>query len=302
MRSLLAAAAVAAAAAAALACTSDADCNLNGSCQKDGTCTCLPWWTGDDCGALNLLPAVTPDAALYQRANTSSWCAGVVQDDTGTWHLYVAVMSLNCGLNSWQRNSVIVHAASTGGVLGPYVDDTVIMPAFAHNPKPIRAPDGTYLIFHIGCGNGESNPIGNCSRGVTPTMAEAARDEGDTAVTCGYTASVLASASPSGPWQNVTVFGPPPNAGPFPTSIDNPSPLYYSTGPSAGGIGVMYRSYNSHNATYHSVIGIATAATWQGPYDVPTVPIVGAQLEDPFFWYQAETASYHALFHTMGGA
>ena len=52
---------------------------------------------------------------------------------------------------------------------------TEILPAFAHNPKPIRAPDGTFLVFHIGCGNNESDPITNCTRGVTPVM-EAAED------------------------------------------------------------------------------------------------------------------------------
>ena len=39
-----------------------------------------------------------------------------------------------------------------------------------HTPKPLAAPDGTTLIFHIGCGvplhPGET-PL-NCSNGTTP--------------------------------------------------------------------------------------------------------------------------------------
>ncbi len=52
---------------------------------------------------------------------------------------------------------------------------------------------------------------------------------------------------------------------------------------------------------YHSVIGIARAPSWKGPYTVDPAPIVPQFFEDPFLWYQPETDSYHALFHTMGG-
>jgi len=49
----------------------------------------------------------------------------VVQSDDGRWHAYVAVMAGSCGLNSWQHNSVIVHAESES-LEGPYVNDTQV--------------------------------------------------------------------------------------------------------------------------------------------------------------------------------
>lgn len=111
-------------AADASSCSRAEDCNLNGACVN-GVCACIPTWRGEDCGQLNLQPAKAPDGALYRRANTSSWCAGVVQSDDGRWHAYVAVMALHCGLNSWQRNSIIVHAESES-MAGPYVNDSQV--------------------------------------------------------------------------------------------------------------------------------------------------------------------------------
>ena len=42
------------------------------------------------------------------------------------------------------------------------------MQPFAHNPTALQAPDGTYLIYHIGCGtpNG-GKPCTDCKDGVT---------------------------------------------------------------------------------------------------------------------------------------
>jgi hypothetical protein len=286
--------------------STDEDCNLNGLCDPTShSCTCLPMWTGADCGTVNVGRALGPDGALYHRPNTSSWCAGVVYEaEAKVWHAYVAVMSLGCGLNSWQRNSVILHTFTEPGspVTGPYLqsNDRVIMPAFSHNPKPIQAPDGTYLIYFIGCGNNMSNPIQNCSGGVTPnpTTTPPPAD----ALTCGGgSTSMLSSASPYGPWTNTTILSPQPNPPiPFPTSIDNPSPLFSAN----GSVSVMFRSYTRSSAAYHSVIGIASAPSWRGPYTAPTKPIFMGLEEDPFLWRQEGSDgnfTFHALFHDMGG-
>lgn len=149
------------------------------------------------------------------------------------------------------------------------------MTYFAHNPKPIRAPDGTYLVYHIGCGNGESDPITNCSRGVTPkTEAQTAAP-----LQCGGgSTSILASPSPYGPWENLTVIAPPGGGVEFPTSVDNPSPMFYPN----GSVAVMFRSYTRQFPAYHSVIGVSTAPSWEGPYSIPTTPVFMPFEEDPF--------------------
>jgi hypothetical protein len=63
----------------------------------------------------------------------------------------------------------------------------------------------------------------------------------------------------------------------------------------------MFRSYTRASAQYHSSIGIAYADSWKGPWTLPTEPIFPGLEEDPFFWYQNNTNSFHAIFHNMGG-
>merc|ERR1719356_251738 len=65
------------------------------------------------------------------------------------YHLYVSAMSKDCGLGFWKYNSVIQHATSMNAE-GPYEFEQELFPAFSHNPTITRAPDGTYLLYHIG--------------------------------------------------------------------------------------------------------------------------------------------------------
>ena len=436
-------------------CNTDEDCNLNGKCTIGKTCVCVTPWTGNDCGELDFLPAVSPDGALYRKANTSSWCASTVQDvSTGLWHAVVAQMSDNCGLNSWQSNSQLVHVVSESGPTGPYLNETLIRLPFSHNSKLIQAPDRTYLIFHIGCGDNSTKRIGPCTNGITPLppppppqryvigdaclaptngtfpswispqgwpVSPVALLKGDIctenaslwsavtnagfvsyewpyasinldcnsciqgsplkllggqgesgsrlffnategllhltscngmcvsnggigakhpcgsseepyvptqlhAVSCdsedakgwnttvpnksvskmispsecgGQYTEILSSASLDGPWTFQTAFGPNATGNHpfFPTSVDNPAPFFYPN----GSIGVMFRSYTRESAKYHSSIGIARADSWKGPFELPTEPIFDGLEEDPFYWYQANTDSFHAIFHNMGG-
>ena len=74
-------------------------------------------------------------------------------------------MANTCGVGSWIPNSMIRHATSTTP-LGPFTPQEIVLAPYAHNPVPVRAPDGTYLIFKIGCGQA-ARPcvvLGNVSR------------------------------------------------------------------------------------------------------------------------------------------
>ena len=51
---------------------------------------------------------------------------------------------------TWSTNSLIRHAVADNP-LGPFTASEEVMQPFAHNPTAVRAPDGTYLIYHIGC-------------------------------------------------------------------------------------------------------------------------------------------------------
>ena len=52
---------------------------------------------------------------------------------------------------------------------------------FAHNPTAARAPDGTYLLYHVGCGVPEKERCTDCAGGVTGAscLAAAAADAAD---------------------------------------------------------------------------------------------------------------------------
>jgi hypothetical protein len=128
---------------------------------------------GYDCGVLNLLPA--PTAPLYYRPDSSSWCGSIIRDDDrqlDRWHLFVSVMANSCGIDSWVFNNQIVHAVSNTGPTGPYVNESVVLGAFASNARVVRAPppDGRYLLFHVGCGAAAVPPITACENGTTLWM------------------------------------------------------------------------------------------------------------------------------------
>jgi hypothetical protein len=284
-----------AAAEAGSTCATEFDCSLNGACVA-GVCRCVSFWSGADCSRVSLgaVPAATL-GALQPAADASHWCASALADGNGTWHVYSALMDLRCGLNSWQRNSVITHATGPSPV-GPFSSETIVQSYFSHNPKALRANDGTWLIFHIGCGSGTS-PITTCTNGTTPVAAAGGGAAAGAAAVCDdYGTNVLSGPSPTGPWTAATVISPAPSPTGFPRSADNPSALILPNGTTW----VMFRSYNK-TGKYHSVIGMARAPHWSGPYTLDPAPLFPQWMEDPFLFHQPETDSFHALFHTMGG-
>lgn len=260
--------------AVASSCSTDEDCNLNGVC-KNGACDCVSFWGGADCGVVQFKPvSAQTHGALLPVAGASHWCAGALSDGNGTWHLYSALMARHCGLSTWQSNSVITHATAAAPE-GPYFAEEGVLGWFAHNPKPARAPDGSWLVFHIGCGGDAGTPR-NCTNGTTPRSAAAASDPAAPPPNCSaYGTSVLSAPTPSGPWTDQTVIW--PGAKPFPASVDNPSPLIFPN----GSTWVMFRSYNGTGAD-RSVIGMARAPSWRGPYTIdpePIMPQVGVLVE-----------------------
>lgn len=149
----------------------DVECQLNGQLSGGGAaqCVCRPGWKGADCGQLDLLPAPTTHA--FYRNTTASWGGSVVWDEAeGSYFMFFALIEGHCGLNAWQPNSAIYRAVSSvpASPLGPYVNETLIRPWFAHNPTVSRHPDGTLLVWHIGNGGGGGGYDSSCTNGTTP--------------------------------------------------------------------------------------------------------------------------------------
>merc|ERR1719253_1962037 len=87
--------------------------------------------------------------------------------------MFAADMKGHCGLNSWQGNSQISAAVSALGPEGPFSikeNSSLVLPPFSHNPTVHMAPDGTYIIFHIGSGSPSSRHpyMKSCINGTTP--------------------------------------------------------------------------------------------------------------------------------------
>ena len=82
--------------------------------------------------------------------------------------MYFAHMVGNCGLKSWTSNSEIRHAVASQ-VEGPYTQvltsgtNAAVLGTFSHNPSVQRVGRESWLLGHIGCGNGTKTPIGTYS-------------------------------------------------------------------------------------------------------------------------------------------
>lgn len=211
---------------------------------------------------------------------TSSWGGSVVRGDDGKYHMFAAEMSEGCGLKSWSTNSIVVHAVADAP-MGPFERKDVAVQAFAHNPVVARAPDGTWVLWHIGCGapNRGVLPCETCSGGQTNKSCPR---EGEEVACTANTTHVLSAKSLDGPWValNATIVNP------HGFNIDNPAPYFFPN----GSVLMLGRDGGS-------TCRIITAPSWQGPYRLG--PMIGEKqdpVEDPFL-YRDSRGAFHALFH-----
>ena len=222
------------------------------------------------------------------NGNTTSWGGSVVKAASGQYHMFLAEMLNGCGMNTWTTNSVIRHAVADTPA-GPYTPKEVIMMPFAHNPTALQAPDGTYLIYHIGCGtpNG-GTPCTDCKNGVTGKC----HGPGEMVACTKNTTNILFSKSLDGPWQqlNAPIVYSATMGTPY--QVDNPTVTFFKNG------SLLMLGRGGNLAHESSTDGYITAPSWKGPYTMHSV--VGDSkspaVEDPFVW-QDKRGMFHALFH-----
>ena len=297
-----------AASLSATGCTSDLNCTYNGLCLPSGQCACDAGWGGPACADLKL-GVTDPSLGHPWGAPGSSWGGLPVFDPVGgAWHLFYSQIDRGCGLNEWGTNSRVVHATSASP-LGPFLDVDVVQPAFSHNAQAFRTSDGIWVVWHIGCAQGER--LSNCS-GPSPTLPLAPRTSppgapgSNPSPLCapqpfgalgeGYM-SYLWAPSPSGPW---TALGRPALAGngnrstwwPF---ITNPAPWLMRDG-------TLLLAVSGDGGASGKCIGFATAPTWNGTLEVEApagrAPIPGG--EDPFVWVSPR-GHRHVIWHDVSG-
>ena len=220
-------------------------CSLNGE-WSGGGCQCDPAWKGADCSYLNVgtttivypeQPQVVPGASA--RYDAAGWGSSIMRAEDGVYHMFTDVVCQNWSPGFHELNAQLEHSSSSsplgpwvsrGIVAGPSVDGVTSI-----NPRIQRAPDGTYLLFHIAIQRGSMNTPtrpSNCSGARVPLNAEhrtalrLRRRSGPASSLraapapapamaahaqsgCGVnqTVRVLYSKSLDGPWQNVSFRG-----------------------------------------------------------------------------------------------
>lgn len=153
-------------------CEGDIDCSLNGKCDTTtGDCHCYSPWTNGKVGSrqCNVLQVLPQDnnyipayggprkSTAWQKQEVTSWGGNMIKDEQGQFHLYVSRMHNGWeGLSTWQRSSQVDHAVANDP-LDTFEFSDVALTVEAHNPSPIRAHNGSYLLFHIGAGSGLSH-------------------------------------------------------------------------------------------------------------------------------------------------
>lgn len=264
------------------ACTSPTHCSLNGVCAA-GVCICNAGWAGPACAALDILPVNTSHGRNQLASGSSSWGGAALLVD-GMYHAYYSVMAgANCTLSTWESHSTCVHGTAASP-LGPFADADVVMSAFCHNTLPARAPDGTYLIYHIGCGGAPSPP--SCNAGAAAT-ATASCPGGNLAP------RILYAPTPSGPWTPLDGGASILNgtAGAWDESVTNVSPWFMPNG-------TVLLAFRGKDAAKHELLGVASAPSWKGPYakSVPGPILAAVPGEDPTPFVDAR-GNAHILFH-----
>jgi len=222
--------------------------------------------------------------------STSTWGGHPVQDpETKRWDLFVAEMTNHCELDAWTTNSIIVHA-SAAAVTGPYEFESVVQPAWSHNPLATLDPaSGETLIAHIGCGTiAAGHTPRNCTAGAglgagdspldspldSPATAARAARAGKPPCECStkgeacQTLQVL-SRRPGAPWRDATVAWPLTDTKAWPSCISNPTLLFgrTGTGPVLLGFNGNLAPPNNHGPTSHPGLLVSRSGHWAGPYD-----------------------------------
>eukprot|EP00937_MAST-01D_sp_MAST-1D-sp2_P000578 g578.t1 len=263
----------AAAVAEVLCCKTDLDCSLNGVCDAaTGACACdAPWKDGasgrEACNVLDTLPHPEGYVPAYggPRTDTSwhaqaltSWGGNILRGEDGLYHMFVSAMGGGRGLGSWRTNSQIDHAVAADP-MAVFVKNDTALGAQAHNASPLRAPNGTWLLFHIG------------TAGAAP----------------GTGSSFLhAAESPAGPWR--------PLRGPTPF-CNNPAPMFHNNGTAYVGCRSthssfkVYRSDDVFGGKWARVTTMKFPPSWSG--DTPEL-----KNEDPYLWMDVR-GGWHFLAH-----
>jgi hypothetical protein len=286
-------------------CTTEWDCSLGGTCASS-QCSCDIWFTGLQCAQLNLQPA-DPAACGLVAPGYLSWGGHSLRDASGTYHLLASFLCNHATLSEWTTKSSIAHATSRNPT-GPYaipegLDRQLALPPWSHGAYVVQdPPTGEYLLWHLGNASVDPStwaPCYNSSEGAHPPALPAPA-AGGVLEPGGRQAFVERAPTLAGPW---TPFN--NNTGvavdltdSWSTLVDNPAPFIFPNGTT-----LLYFKGKpcppNWGALAPMCIGVARAATWQGPFTALfSQPITKPEGEDPAVWRDPR-GRFH-LFSNVG--
>lgn len=228
-----------------------------------------------------------PSGGLRLQHNWT-WGASVIQGEDKQYHMFVMHLVDRCGIQCYQTNGEVLHAVAPEPQ-GPFtVKGVAIAPRPGEwdgdtisEPSVYRAPDGTYLLFHMGL---------NDTHTAIDCMDHNTRCPGIGGV---RKIGVAISTSLDGPWERL----PEPileedkhTAGACDShDVSNPAVAFAPNGS-------LVMAFKGEGGCSQGVIGIATANHWRGPWTRPA-PVTEASwkslspglfglrgCEDPYIW------------------
>jgi len=173
--------------------------------------------------------------------------------------------------------------------MGPFETAEIVVPAQAHNVKPFRAPDGTFLIYYVGPTTGE---VKDCSTNLDVAATEPYPKEANGPV-------MIASASrPDAPADEWEHHGPMTDSFEW-HSATNPSPVFLPNGSVLLFVSRRWTFDDGHNEKNNWIM---MADSWRGPYHNVTQRFEDALEtgEDPHVFRTKR--GFHMLNHNTGPA
>ena len=297
-----AAAAAAPSAQADPACTSALQCSGAGACTA-GACVCLPGFVGSTCAMLNNATVLPMDSG-FRLPNTSVWGSQVVLGDDGLYHMAASVYPGDLDFyKAWLLQAQIVHAVAPTPA-GPFSLRGVALgyggvgdwDRSVMNPKLLRAPDGTWLLFYTGDGYRGPWPTPKDPVPVDERVPQAAQRVG-----------LAVAASPAGPFARTGAPVLEPRADKWDARITTNAAVTLMHN---GTLLLIYKASNpaGANTTQTQVcFGVASAPDWRSPFvrarDDPILPCPPHSFlaEDPCVFYTPATGFYHLIFKDFSG-
>jgi hypothetical protein len=273
--------------ASAFTCSSQRDCSGAGQCVS-GSCVCSPGFMGASCSALNNATPPVVGSGFVSPTGDHAWGSQVIKSpEDGKYHMLVSVYPGYLDFfTSWLTAARIAHAVSDTPE-GPFTQTGMALDYGAEtdwdrsvmNPKVIRAPDGTYLLFYVGDTYPGPWPTPQNPVPVPLPLPQSLQRIG-----------VAYSSTPEGPYARLGQPILTPRADKWDARIvTNPAVTLLPNGTYL----MIYKGSNpaGENTTQKQVcLGVATAANWTGPWvrarDDPIFPcpLESFDFEDPTVW------------------